>query len=154
MATFDATRPIVAAMALGVGRAALDFVKETLENEGIKIRYGLPRNKLTSIERDVMEMEAHYKAAKMLMMRAVWMMSQLLPNSIESSMAKAKAGLAVTKITQKAVELMGPLGYSRKYLLEKWMRDGKINDIFEGTGQINMLVVARRVLEFSRDQLK
>jgi len=60
------------------------------------------------------------------MMRAVWMMSQLLPNSIESSMAKAKAGLAVTKITQKAVELMGPLGYSRKYLLEKWMRDGKI----------------------------
>jgi len=154
MATFDATRPIVAAMALGVGRAALDFVKEALENEGVKIRYGLPRNKLTSLERDVMEMEAHYKAAKMLMMRAVWMMSQLLPNSIESSMAKAKAGLAVTRITQKAVELMGPLGYSRKYLLEKWMRDGKINDIFEGTGQINMLVVARRVLDFSRDQLK
>ncbi len=82
------------------------------------------------------------------------MMSQFLPNSIESSMAKAKAGLAVTKITQKAVELMGPLGYSRKYLLEKWMRDGKINDLFEGTGQINMLVVARRVLGFSRDQLK
>ncbi len=154
MATFDATRPIVAAMALGVGRAALDFVKETLENEGIEIRYGLPRNKLTSLERDVMEMEAHYKAAKMLMMRAVWMMSQLLPNSIESSMAKAKAGLSVTKITQKAVELLGPLGYSRKYLVEKWMRDGKINDIFEGTGQINMLVVARRVLDYSRDQLK
>jgi len=154
MATFDATRPIVAAMALGVGRAALDFVKETLENEGIEIRYGLPRNKLTSLERDVMEMEAHYKAAKMLMMRAVWMMSQLLPNSIESSMAKAKAGLAVTKITQKAVELLGPLGYSRKNLVEKWMRDGKINDIFEGTGQINMLVVARRVLGYSRDQLK
>ena len=154
MATFDATRPIVAAMALGVARASLDFVKEALEKEGIQIRYGLPRNKLTSLERDVMELEAHYKAAKMLMMRAVWMMSQLLPNSIESSMAKAKAGLAVTKITQKAVELMGPLGYSRKNLLEKWMRDGKINDIFEGTGQINMLVVARRVLEFSRDQLK
>ena len=154
MATFDATRPIVAAMALGVGRAALDFVKETLEKDGIEIRYGLPRNKLTSIERDVMDMEANYKAAKMLMMRATWMMSQLLPNSIESSMAKAKAGLAVTKITQKAVELMGPLGYSRKYLLEKWMRDGKINDLFEGTGQINMLVVARRVLGFSRDQLK
>jgi len=49
---------------------------------------------------------------------------------------------------------MGPLGYSRKYLLEKWMRDAKINDIFEGTGQINMLVVARRILDYSRDQLK
>lgn len=154
MATFDATRPIVCAMALGVGRAALDFVKETFEKEGIKIRYGLPRQKLTSLERDVMEMEAQYKAAKMLTLRSVWMMSQFQPNSLEASMAKAKTGLAVTRITQKAVELMGPLGYSRKYLLEKWMRDAKINDIFEGTGQVNTLVVARRILDYSREQLK
>ncbi|MCX6008568.1 MAG: acyl-CoA dehydrogenase family protein [Chloroflexi bacterium] len=154
MATFDATRPIVAAQALGIGRAALDFVKETLEKEGIEIRYGLPRQKLTALERDVMDMEANYKAAKLLTLRSLWMMSQFLPNNLEASMAKAKAGLAVTKITQKAVELMGPLGYSRKFLLEKWMRDAKINDIFEGTGQINMLVVARRILDYSRGQLK
>jgi acyl-CoA dehydrogenase len=154
MATFDATRPIIAAQALGVGRAALDFIKETLDKEGIKIRYGLHRQKLTALERDVMDMEANYKAAKLLTLRALWMMSQMVPNSLEASMAKSKAGLAVTKITQKAVEIMGPLGYSRKYLLEKWMRDAKINDIFEGTGQINMLVVARRVLDFSREQLK
>jgi acyl-CoA dehydrogenase len=154
MATFDATRPVVAAMAIGVGRAALDFVKETLEKQGIKIRYGVPRQKLTVLERDMMEMEANYKAAKLLTLRALWMMSQLQPNNLEASMAKAKAGLAVTKITQKAVEIMGPLGYSRKYLLEKWMRDAKINDIFEGTGQINMLIVARRNLDYSRDQLK
>ncbi len=154
MATFDATRPIVAAMALGVGRAALDFVKETLEKEGIEIRYGLPRQKLSTLERDVMDMEANYKAAKLLTLRSLWMMGQFLPNNLEASMAKAKAGFAVTKITQKAVELMGPLGYSRKYLLEKWMRDAKINDIFEGTGQINMLVVARRILDYSREQLK
>ena len=154
MATFDATRPFVAAQALGVARAALDMVKETLEREGIEIRYGSPLHKLSALERDVMDMEANYKAAKMLMLRAVWMMSQFQPNSLEASMAKAKAGLAVTKITQKAIELMGPLGYSRKNLLEKWMRDAKINDIFEGTGQINMLVVARRILDYSRDQLK
>jgi acyl-CoA dehydrogenase len=154
MATFDATRPIVAAMALGVGRAALDFVKETLEKEGIEIRYGLQRHKLSTLERDVMDMEANYKAAKLLTLRALWMMGQFLPNNLEASMAKAKAGLAVTKITQKAVEVMGPLGYSRKYLVEKWMRDAKINDIFEGTGQINMLIVARRILDFSREQLK
>jgi acyl-CoA dehydrogenase len=154
MATFDATRPIVAAQALGVGRAALDFVKETLEKEGVKIRYGMPRQKLTALERDVMDMEANYKAAKLLTLRSLWMMSQFQANSLEASMAKAKAGLAITKITQKAVELMGPLGYSRKNLLEKWMRDAKINDLFEGTGQINMLIVARRVLDYSRDQLK
>ena len=154
MATFDATRPIIGAMAIGVGRAALDFVKEALEKEGVEIRYGVPRQKLTALERDVMDMEANYKAAKLLTMRAVWMMSQGKPNNLEASMCKAKAGLAVTKITQKAVELMGPLGYSRKYILEKCMRDAKINDIFEGTGQINMLIVARRVLDFTRDQLK
>ena len=154
MATFDATRPIVAAMAIGVGRAALDFVKETLEKEGITIRYGVPKQKLTALERDVIEMEANYKAAKLLTLRSLWMMGEFQPNNLEASMAKAKAGLAVTKITQKAVEIMGPLGYSRKYLLEKWMRDAKINDIFEGTGQINMLIVARRVLDYSRDQLK
>ena len=69
-------------------------------------------------------------------------------------MVKAKASLVVTQITQKCVEILGPLGYSRKYLLEKWLRDAKINDIFEGTGQIQMLIVARRVLEFGREQLK
>lgn len=154
MATFDATRPLIAAQSLGVGRAAMDLLKETLEKEGIEIRYGLSRNKLSSLERDVMEMEANYKAAKLLMLRAVWLMSQFKPNNLEASMAKAKAGRAVSLITQKAVELMGPLGYSREYLLEKWMRDGKINDIFEGTGQINTLIVARRILDYSRNQLK
>jgi acyl-CoA dehydrogenase len=154
MATFDSSRPMVAAQATGIARASLDFVREVLEREGIKIRYGLPRQKLTSIERDVMDMEANYKAAHLLILRAVWLASQKQPNNLEASMCKAKAGQAVTRITQKCVELMGPLGYSRKNLLEKWMRDGKINDIFEGTGQINMLIVARRILGFSSSQLK
>ena len=68
-------------------------------------------------------------------------------------MAKAKAGSAVTQVTQKAVEVLGPLGYSRKYLLEKWMRDAKINDIFEGTQQINLMIIARRILEYSSKEL-
>ena len=154
MATFDATRPIVAAQALGVSRAALDMLKDELDKQGIKIRYDAPRSKQTAIERDYMEMEANYKAAKWLMVRAVWMMENKLPNALESSMAKAKAGRAATLITQRAVELMGPPGYSRKKLFEKFMRDVKINDIFEGTGQINTLIVARRVLGFTREQLK
>jgi acyl-CoA dehydrogenase len=154
MATFDATRPIVAAMALGVMRAALDMLRDVLEKEGVKVRYNTPRNRQTALERDFMEMEANYKAARLLTIRAVWLMQNGLPNALESSMAKAKAGRAATLITQRAVELMGPLGYSREYLFEKFMRDAKINDIFEGTGQINTLIVARRVLDFTRDQLK
>ena len=154
MATFDVTRPLVAAQALGVTRAALDMLKDELDKQGIKIRYGAPRSKQTTLERDFMEMEANWRAAHLLVMRAMWQLQGGTPNALEASMAKAKAGRAATLITQRAVELMGPLGYSRKNLFEKFMRDAKINDIFEGTGQINTLVVARRVLDFNRDQLK
>ena len=154
MATFDATRPMVAASALGIGRAAIDFVKEEYEKQGIEIRYGISPYRTTAVERDVQQMESNLQAARLLTWRACAMMDQKLRNSLEASMAKAKAGLAVTLVTQRAVELLGPLGYSRDILVEKWMRDAKINDLFEGTGQINMLIVARRILEYGRDQLK
>ena len=153
MATFDATRPIVAAMAIGVGRAALDSVRDFLQQEKITIRYGISPRRLTALERDFMEMEVQLKAARLLTWRAAWMLDMGKVNNLEASMAKAKAGLAVTQITQKAVELMGPLGYSRKRLVEKWMRDAKINDIFEGTQQINMLIVARRILGYGSKEL-
>lgn len=153
MATFDATRPLVAASALGIGRAALDFAREALERAGVTIRYGASQATLTAIERDFMEIESELQAARLLTWRAAWMMDRGKRNNLEASMAKAKAGQAVTRVTQKAVEFLGPLGYSRKLLLEKWMRDAKINDIFEGTQQINMLIVARRILGYSSKEL-
>jgi acyl-CoA dehydrogenase len=153
MATFDATRPIVAAMAIGVGRAALDCVRDFLDRNQITIRYGISPRRLTTIERDFMEMEVQLKAARLLTWRAAWMLDVGMRNNLEASMAKAKAGKAVTLITQKAVELLGPIGYSRKQLVEKWMRDAKINDIFEGTQQINLLIIARRILDYSSREL-
>ncbi len=153
MATFDASRPLVAASALGVGRAALEFVKEQLQKEGVEIPYGRPYHELTAIQRDVLEMEAQLKAAYLLTLRAISMLDHGERNSLEASMAKAKAGKAVTWVTQKAVEILGMKGYSREWLVEKWMRDGKINDIYEGTGQINLLIVARRILGYSSREL-
>ncbi len=153
MATFDATRPIVAASAIGVGRAALDCVRDELKKQGIAIRYGISPHKLTATERDFMDMETQLQAARLLTWRAAWMMDQGQKNNLEASMAKAKAGLVVTLVTQKAVELLGPLGYSRELLLEKWMRDAKINDIFEGTQQINQMIIARRILGYSSKEL-
>jgi len=153
MATFDATRPIVAASALGVGRAALDFVKQMLKDHGVEIRYEAARDEMTVLEREVINMEAQLQAARLLTWRACNMMDRGERNSREASMCKSKAGLAVTRVTQKAVELLGPLGYSRKLLLEKWMRDAKINDIFEGTQQINLLIIARRILGYSSKEL-
>ena len=153
MATFDATRPAVAASAIGIGRAAVDFVREALEKAGVQIRYDAPMHKLTALERDFMDMEANLQAARLLTWRAAWMMDRGMHNNLEASMCKAKAGLAVTQVTQKAVEILGPLGYSRKLLVEKWMRDAKINDIFEGTQQINLMIVARRILGYSNKEL-
>ncbi len=153
MATFDATRPIVAAMAIGVGRAALDFVRDFLKRHNVEIHYGMSPQRLSAIERDFLEMEVQLRAARLLAWRAAWLLDNGQRNNLEASMAKAKAGLVVTQITQKAVELLGPLGYSRTHLLEKWMRDAKINDIFEGTQQINLLIIARRILGYGSKEL-
>jgi acyl-CoA dehydrogenase len=154
MATFDATRPLVAATAIGVSRATLELLKDALAQQGVNIRYGLPRQKLSSVERDVIDMEVMLRSAWLLVVKAVWMADNKKANSMESSMSKVRAGDVVTKITQKAVEIMGPLGYSRDTLLEKWFRDAKISDIYEGTGQINRLVVARHVLGYSGRELR
>lgn len=154
MATFDATRPLVAASGLGVARAALEFLKEKLAESGVQIRYGLPRQKLSNVEREVIDMEIMLKSAWLMVMKAVWMADNKKPNALEASMCKVKAGDVSTKITQRTVEILGPLGYSREFLAEKWFRDAKITDIYEGTGQINRLVVARQILGYTGHELR
>ncbi len=154
MKTFDASRPAVAASAVGIARAALEFTIARLKEEGVEVDYTKPKHQLTAVERDIMEMEARYKAAWLLTLRATAQMAHGESNRLEASMCKYRAGEAVTWITQKAVELLGPQGYSRELLVEKWMRDAKINDIYEGTKQINQLIVARSILGYSRRELK
>jgi acyl-CoA dehydrogenase len=153
MLTFDASRPLVAASALGIARAALEFVKEKLEESGVVLRSGLPRSRMTNLEREVIDMEVMLRSAWLLVLKACWMMDNRKPNNLEASMSKVKAGDVVVKITQRAVELLGPMGYSKEHLLEKWFRDAKINDLYEGTGQINRLIVARRILDYTRHEL-
>ena len=153
MATFDASRPFVAASALGIARAALEFLTEKVGNEGIEIRYGLPRSRMTNLEREIIDMKVMLRSAWLITLKAVWMMDEKIPNNLEASMAKVRAGDVCVKITQRAVELLGPLGYSKEHLLEKWFRDAKINDLYEGTGQINRLIVARRILDYTRHEL-
>jgi acyl-CoA dehydrogenase len=130
------------------------MLKQMLAEQGIEIRYGLPRQKMTAIERDVIDMESMLRSSWLLVLKSVWMADNRIPNSKEASMAKLRAGDVVTRITQRAVEIMGPLGYSRETLLEKWFRDAKISDIYEGTGQINRLIVARHVLGYTGRELR
>lgn len=154
MQTFDASRPAVAASAMGIARAALEYTKEKLAEAGVVVDYEKPRHLLTAVERDLIEMEAQYKSAWLLTLKATEALVYGRGNRLEASMCKAHAGTAVTRITQKAVELLGPLGYSREWLAEKLMRDAKINDIYEGTRQINLLIVARAILGYTRRELK
>jgi acyl-CoA dehydrogenase len=154
MRTFDATRPAVAAQALGIGQAAFDFTKEKLEEEGFTFPYNKGIHELSALQRDMLEMEAHLDVSRLLIWKSQALLATGQRNSLEASIGKAKGGRASTLVTQKCVAMLGPLGYSKEWLLEKFMRDVKITDIFEGTGQIQTLIVARNILGFNRDMLK
>ncbi len=154
METLDSTRPIVAAMAVGVARAALEELRKMLTAAGIEISYDKPAHAQSAPAAEFLRMEADWESANLLTLRSAWQADNSIPNSKEASMGKAKAGRVASDITLKAVEMAGTLGYSEQMLLEKWSRDSKILDIFEGTQQIQLLVVARRLLGLSSAELK
>ena len=154
MATFDNTRPLVASMAVGCAKAALDLTRDLLTQAGVEIDYDRPAHVQSAAAAKYLQMEADWEGARLLMMQAAWMADNREPNSLEASMAKAKAGRVGSDITLSCVELCGSVGYSEGELLEKWARDSKILDIFEGTQQIQQLIIARRVLNKSSAELK
>lgn len=154
MATFDNTRPLVASMAVGCARAALDLTRDLLAQAGIEIDYTAPGITQSAAAATFLELEADWEAAYLLTLQAAWMADNRKPNSLEASISKAKAGRMGADVTLKCVELAGMVGYSEVELLEKWARDSKILDIFEGTQEIQQLIVARRILGLSSTQLK
>ena len=154
METFDNTRPIVAAMAVGIARAALEELRVILTEAGIEISYDKPAHAQSAPAAEFLRMEADWESGYLLTLRSAWQADNKIPNSKEASMGKAKAARVASDITLKAVEMAGTAGYSEQTLLEKWARDSKILDIFEGTQQIQQLVVARRLLGLSSAQLK
>jgi acyl-CoA dehydrogenase len=154
METFDNTRPIVAAMAVGIARASLEELRRILTDAGVEISYDKPAHVQHAAAAEFLRMEADWESGYLLTLRSAWQADNNIPNSKEASMGKAKAARVASDITLKTVELAGTTGYSEELLLEKWARDSKILDIFEGTQQIQQLVVARRVLGLSSAELK
>lgn len=154
MATFDNTRPLVAAMAVGCAKAALDLTRDLLEQAGVTVDHDRPALVQSAAAAKLLQMEADWEGARLLMLQAAWMADNRKANAMEASMAKAKAGRVASDITLSCVELCGSVGYSEGELLEKWARDSKILDIFEGTQQIQQLIVARRVIGLSSGELK
>jgi acyl-CoA dehydrogenase len=154
MKTFNMTRPATAAFGLGIAEAALDFTREHLEEAGVELDYGAGLARQGALADKFMRLETLFEASRLAMLQAVWLAGEGKPNNLESSVTKAHAGSAVRSITQGCIELLGPLGISRDHLLEKWMRDSRITDIYEGTGQIQRLIIARGLLEYTRAELK
>jgi alkylation response protein AidB-like acyl-CoA dehydrogenase len=143
MQTFEATRPIVGAQALGIARAAfeysLDYAKER-EQFGRKII----ENQAIAFALANMKMEID--AARLLVWRAAWMARNGLAfNNAEGSMSKLKAGEVAVWATERAIQIMGGNGYTREYPVERWHRDSKIYTIFEGTSEMQQLVIARAI---------
>src|SRR6476661_7529956 len=154
METFDNTRPLVAGMAVGVARAALEETRSRLSEAGVEVDYDAPALSQPAAAARFLEMEADYEAAWLLTLHAAWMADNAKPNSLQASMAKAKAGRTCVDVTLGCVELCGSVGYGESGLLEKWARDAKILDIFEGTQQIQLLIVARQLLKKSSSELR
>jgi acyl-CoA dehydrogenase len=154
MKTFDNTRPLVAGMAVGLSRACLEETRRILEEAGVEIDYDRPANAQSAPAAEFLELESDYEAARLLMLEAAWMADNRKPNSVEASFSKAKAGRAGTDIALRCVALCGSIGYGESELLEKWARDAKILDIFEGTQQIQLLVIARQLLGLTSAELR
>ena len=154
MKTFDMTRPMVASMANGLASASLDLLKDKMAENGKIPDYHQAPNTLSAMEKSFILMEANLEAMRLLTYKSAWMADNGLPNNVEASMAKAKSGRTATLIAQQCCDILGPLGVSTQELAEKWMRDVKIMDIFEGTGQIQHLIIARHILKLSSRELK
>jgi acyl-CoA dehydrogenase len=143
MQTFESSRPTVGAQALGIARAAyeyaLDYAKER-EQFGRKII----ENQAIAFTLARMKMEID--AARLLVWRASWMgRNQHRFENAEGSMSKLKSGEVAVWVTERAIQILGGNGYTREYPVERWHRDAKIYDIFEGTAEIQQLVIARAI---------
>lgn len=153
MQTFDNTRPLVAGMAVGLAQACLEETKRMLTEAGVEIDYDRPVNRQSAAAAEFIELEADYEASRLLMLEAAWMADNRKPNSLQASYSKAKAGRTATDVALRCVALCGSIGYSETSLLEKWARDAKILDIFEGTQQIQLLIIARQLLKKTSAEL-
>jgi acyl-CoA dehydrogenase len=137
---------MVGAMAVGIARAAYERARAfALEDESTRVRPGTARAR--DVERTLDKDARKLEAARLLCWRAAWMADEGIPNSKEASMSKAYAAQSALEICADAVEVMGASGVRHDAFVEKWFRDIKVFDIFEGTGQIQRVVIAKRLVE-------
>ncbi len=143
MKTFERSRPSVAAMAVGIARAALEFASEYATQ---RVQFGRPIGQNQGIAFMLADMQASVDAARLLAWRAAWMARHGVPfEHAEGSISKLYAGETAVKVTDQAIQILGGNGYSREFPVERWHRDAKIFTIFEGTSEIQRMIIGRAV---------
>jgi alkylation response protein AidB-like acyl-CoA dehydrogenase len=143
MKTFEASRPGVAAMAVGIARAAAEYATEYSRT---RVQFGHPIGQNQGVAFMLADMQASVDAARLLVWRAAWMARQGKPfTRAEGSMSKLVAGETAVRVTEQAIQVLGGNGYTRDFPVERWHRDAKIFTIFEGTSEIQRLIIGRAV---------
>jgi alkylation response protein AidB-like acyl-CoA dehydrogenase len=143
MATFEATRPLVGAQALGIARAAYEFALAYAKE---RTAFGKPIIMNQGVAFKLADMKIEIDAARLLVWRAAWMARNRVPFTAgEGSMSKLKAAEVAVAVTEQAIQILGGYGYTREYPVERWHRDSKIYTIFEGTSEIQRLVISRAI---------
>jgi alkylation response protein AidB-like acyl-CoA dehydrogenase len=143
MKTFEASRPSVAAMAVGVGRAAAEFARDYATQ---RIQFGRPIGQNQAISFMLADMQAAVDAARLLTWRAAWMARQgVALDGAEGSISKLVASETAVRVTEQAIQILGGNGYTRDFPVERWHRDAKIFTIFEGTSEIQRMIIGRAV---------
>jgi len=141
MKTFEASRPSVAAMAVGVGRAAVEYAAEYART---RVQFGRPIGQNQGVAFQLADMAAAVDAARLLTWRAAWMARKGVAfERAEGSMSKLFAAETAVRVTEQAIQVLGGNGYTREYPVERWHRDAKIFTIFEGTSEIQRMIVGR-----------
>ena len=142
MATFEATRPSVGAQALGIARAAYEY---SLQYAKERHAFGRPIIMNQAIAFKLANMITEIDASRLLIWRAAWLARNGGFTNAEGSMSKYKASETAVRVTEDAIQILGGYGYTREYPVERWHRDAKIHTIFEGTSEIQQLVIARAI---------
>jgi alkylation response protein AidB-like acyl-CoA dehydrogenase len=141
MKTFEASRPGVAAMAVGVARAAFEYARDYARE---RVQFGRPIGQNQAIAFMLADMRASVDAARLLVWRAAWMARQgIALDDAEGSMSKLVAGETAVRVTEQAIQVLGGNGYTRDFPVERWHRDAKIFTIFEGTSEIQRMIIGR-----------
>src|SRR5580704_8750759 len=143
MQTFESSRPTVGAQALGIARAAYEYALEYAKE---REQFGRKIIENQAVAFTLARMKLEIDAARLLVWRASWMGRNQVPfENAEGSMSKLKAGEVAVWVTERAIQILGGNGYTREYPVERWHRDAKIYDIFEGTAEIQQFVIARAI---------